>query len=69
MALGDWPVARGRAEWVAGGVLALGAVVSAIEEGALNLPFLAWSLGALILAAPYMLGPARDRRRLEQPQA
>ena len=63
MALGDWPVARGRAEWAAAGVLMAGAVASAIEEGALNWPFLAWSLACLVLAAPYLLAPRPGSRR------
>ena len=69
MALGDWPVARGRAEWVAAGILVAGALASAIEEGALNLPFLAWSLACLVLAAPYLLAPSAMSRRQARRQA
>ncbi len=45
----------GREEFVAGGVLALAAIASAVLEGAANLQSLAWSGAALVLAAPLLL--------------
>jgi exo-beta-1,3-glucanase (GH17 family) len=51
--LRDLPSRRaGREELAVGGALALGAVASAVMEGAGNLQAMAWTLCALILAAP-----------------
>ena len=59
--LRDLPLSGGgREELWAGGVLVVGALASAIREGALNHQSLAWNAAALVLAAPCLL---RCRRR------
>jgi exo-beta-1,3-glucanase (GH17 family) len=59
-ALRDLPLNRGgREELGAGGALALGAVASAVLEGAANLQALGWTACALILATPTLLRVTR----------
>jgi hypothetical protein len=54
--LGDLPLAGGgREEMAAGGVLAIAAVASAIQEGAANRQAMVWTACALLLALPPLL--------------
>jgi exo-beta-1,3-glucanase (GH17 family) len=60
-ALSDLPRApAGREELVAGGVLFLAAIASAIREGPLNLQSIAWNGCAVLLAMPLLLRAARQ---------
>ena len=59
-----WP--GGREEAVAGGVLALAAIASAVLEGPSNCQSLAWTAAALVLAAPLLLS-LRSRSRSGRP--
>jgi len=52
---------NGREEWVAGSVLALAAIASAVLEGVANRQSLTWTAAALVLAAPLLLS-GRPRR-------
>jgi len=59
----DLPVGGGgREEAVVGGALALGAVVSLVQEGLANGQSLRWNAAALVLAAPALLRLARRAR-------
>ena len=59
-----WP--GGREEAVAGGVLALAAIASAVLEGPANRQSLTWTAAALVRAAPPLLS-LRSRSRPGRP--
>ena len=66
--LSDLPRAGGGwEEALAGGALAAGAIIGAIMEGPLNLPSLAWSAMALVLAGPPLLRLLPRRRTVAAP--
>ena len=66
--LSDLPRAGGGwEEALAGGALAAGAIIGAIMEGPLNLPSLAWSAMALVLAGPPLLRLLPRRRAVAAP--
>jgi hypothetical protein len=60
--LGDILRGGGREELWAGGILAVVAVASAINEGPLNLQSLTWNAAALVLAVPVLVSALRPAR-------
>jgi hypothetical protein len=51
----DKPASLGWEEILAADVLAVGALISGIREGGLNLDFVTWTLAALVLAGPVLM--------------